>query len=119
MTWHRPIVAWSRWPSNFAMPQGFERRAAGLAPAGINPAAHSRRTAMAEQRRIVTTTPENSETPLDAVRGWVTPTRLFFVRNHFAVPALDADTWRLSIEGCVGKPRRWTWQELTELPERT
>src|SRR5258706_15236820 len=74
---------------------------------------------MAEQRKVVTATPENSETPLESVRGWVTPTRLFFVRNHFPVPELDASTWRLSVEGCVGKPRRWTLDELTDLPERT
>jgi DMSO/TMAO reductase YedYZ molybdopterin-dependent catalytic subunit len=74
---------------------------------------------MPEQRKVVTATPENSETPLESVRGWVTPTRLFFVRNHFPVPELDVSTWRLSVEGCVGKPRRWTWDELTELPEKT
>jgi DMSO/TMAO reductase YedYZ molybdopterin-dependent catalytic subunit len=74
---------------------------------------------MPEQRKVVTATPENSETPLESVRGWVTPTRLFFVRNHFAVPDMDASTWRLSVEGCVGKPRRWTLDELMDLPERT
>ena len=45
---------------------------------------------MTEQRRFVTQSPENSETPLADVHGWVTPTRLFFVRNHFDVPQLDA-----------------------------
>jgi DMSO/TMAO reductase YedYZ molybdopterin-dependent catalytic subunit len=74
---------------------------------------------MPEQRKMVTTAPENSETPLESVRGWVTPTRLFFVRNHFPVPEINLDTWRLSVAGCVGKPRQWTWEELTELPERT
>ena len=74
---------------------------------------------MAEQRRVVTAAPENSETPLDSVRSWVTPTRLFFVRNHFAVPALDVATWRLSVEGCVRQRRVWTWDELMDLPERT
>jgi hypothetical protein len=54
---------------------------------------------MAEQRRVVTAAPENSETPLDSVRSWVTPTRLFFVRNHFAVPTLDLAAWRLTVEG--------------------
>ena len=51
---------------------------------------------MPEQRRIVTAVPENSETPLENVRSWVTPTRLFFVRNHFDVPQIDLETWRLS-----------------------
>ncbi len=74
---------------------------------------------MAEQRRFVTATPENSETPLENVRGWVTPTRLFFVRNHFAVPSIDLASWRLSVEGCLDRPRSWTWDELADLPERT
>ena len=74
---------------------------------------------MADQRRVVTAMPENSETPLDSVRSWVTPTRLFFVRNHFAVPELNLATWRLSVEGCVRQRRVWTWDELMDLPERT
>jgi DMSO/TMAO reductase YedYZ molybdopterin-dependent catalytic subunit len=74
---------------------------------------------MAEQRKVVTPEPENSETPLDSVRSWVTPTRLFFVRNHFAVPPLDLGTWRLHVEGRVKQRRAWTWDELNELPERT
>jgi len=74
---------------------------------------------MAEQRKVVTAVPENSETPLESVRGWVTPTRLFFVRNHFAVPTLDLAAWRLTVEGRVRQRRAWTWEELMDLPERT
>jgi DMSO/TMAO reductase YedYZ molybdopterin-dependent catalytic subunit len=74
---------------------------------------------MPEQRRMVTETPENSETPLGGVRSWVTPNRLFFVRNHFPVPALSLDTWRLRVEGCVDQPAEWTWDELNGLPERS
>src|SRR5690349_18462309 len=74
---------------------------------------------MPEQRKIVTAAPENSETPLEEVRSWVTPNRLFFVRNHFQVPAVDAAGWRLRVEGCVGRPAEWTWDELTALPERS
>ncbi len=74
---------------------------------------------MAEQRKVVTAVPENSETPLDGVRSWITPTRLFFVRNHFAVPTLDLATWRLTVEGRVQECREWTWEELMDLPERT
>lgn len=74
---------------------------------------------MSEQRKIVTATPENSETPLERVRSWVTPNRLFFVRNHFEVPALDLETWRLPVEGCVDRPMAWSWDELSALPERT
>jgi DMSO/TMAO reductase YedYZ molybdopterin-dependent catalytic subunit len=74
---------------------------------------------MVEQRRVVTAVPENSETPLEGVRSWITPTRLFFVRNHFAVPALDLATWHLTVEGRVRNPRTWTWDELMNLPDRT
>jgi DMSO/TMAO reductase YedYZ molybdopterin-dependent catalytic subunit len=74
---------------------------------------------MAEQRKVVTAQPENSETPLESVRSWITPTRLFFVRNHFAVPSLDLASWRLNVEGRVRERRAWTWDELMALPERT
>jgi DMSO/TMAO reductase YedYZ molybdopterin-dependent catalytic subunit len=74
---------------------------------------------MSEQRKIVTAVPENSETPLDEVRSWVTPNRLFFVRNHFDVPSIKLTDWRLSVRGCVERPVEWTWEELTALPERT
>lgn len=74
---------------------------------------------MPEQRKIVTAAPENSETPLAEARSWVTPNRLFFVRNHFDVPPVDLKTWRLTVEGCVERPRAWSWDELCELPERS
>lgn len=74
---------------------------------------------MAEERRRVTVEPENSETPLQSLASWVTPTRLFFVRNHFDPPQIDVHGWRLSVEGRVSRPRHWTWAELNELPQRT
>src|SRR5438876_895068 len=74
---------------------------------------------MAEQRKMVTEATENSETPLAGVRSWVTPNRLFFVRNHFEVPAANLQTWRLRIEGCVEQPAEWTWDDLNTLPERS
>lgn len=72
-----------------------------------------------EERKIVTAYPENSETPLTSVAGWVTPNPLFFVRNHFDVPHLDRKTWRLRIEGLVERPLELTWDELTALPARS
>jgi DMSO/TMAO reductase YedYZ molybdopterin-dependent catalytic subunit len=74
---------------------------------------------MPEQRKIVTATPENSETPLDDVRSWVTPNRLFFVRNHFDMPEIRVEDWRLRVAGCVERAIEWTWDELTAMPERT
>jgi DMSO/TMAO reductase YedYZ molybdopterin-dependent catalytic subunit len=72
-----------------------------------------------ETRKVVTAFPENSETPLERLQGWVTPNRLFFVRNHFDAPAIDRATWRLRVAGGVREPRAWTWDELTALPARS
>jgi DMSO/TMAO reductase YedYZ molybdopterin-dependent catalytic subunit len=72
-----------------------------------------------ESRKMVTTSPENSETPLESIQGWVTPNRLFFVRNHFETPVIDLPSWRLRIEGCVEHPMEWTWEQLLALPQRS
>jgi DMSO/TMAO reductase YedYZ molybdopterin-dependent catalytic subunit len=74
---------------------------------------------MPEERKVVTQSPENSETPLADVHGWVTPTRLFFVRNHFDVPEIDAAKWRLAVGGCVRRPLELTGDELDQMPQRT
>jgi len=70
-------------------------------------------------RRVVTAHPENSETPLDEARGWVTPRQLFFVRNHFEVPAIDAATWELRIAGRVAREFTVDLQTLEAYPQRT
>ena len=74
---------------------------------------------MQSQRNIVTSDPENSETPLASVPTWVTPTRLFFVRNHFPVPTAARDTAELTLEGLVERPLRWTFAELAAMPQHT
>src|SRR5262249_7176018 len=35
------------------------------------------------------------------------------------VPVIDTKNWQLSIEGLVERPLRWTYDELTAIPERT
>lgn len=72
-----------------------------------------------ESRKVVTASPENSETPLESIQGWVTPNRLFFVRNHFEAPTIDLPSWRLRVEGCVRQPAEWTWEQLLALPQRS
>src|SRR5205814_1182711 len=39
--------------------------------------------------------------------------------QHSPVPEVDLDRWRLAVEGGVTRPRRWSFDELTSLPERT
>jgi DMSO/TMAO reductase YedYZ molybdopterin-dependent catalytic subunit len=73
----------------------------------------------AEERRFITNSPENSETPLESVHGWVTPNRLFFVRDHFREPAVNRGSWKLHIGGCVNSPFELTWDELNAMPQRS
>src|SRR5438874_789176 len=74
---------------------------------------------MTQSRNFITQSPENSETPLEEQLGWITPTPLFFVRNHFDVPKLDPATWRLRVDGFVEKPCEWSYQQLLDLPRRS
>jgi DMSO/TMAO reductase YedYZ molybdopterin-dependent catalytic subunit len=74
---------------------------------------------MDSHRKSITVSPENSETPLDSVASWVTPNRLFFVRNHFDVPSVDAATWELKIEGLVERPQRWSFATLRAMPQHS
>jgi DMSO/TMAO reductase YedYZ molybdopterin-dependent catalytic subunit len=56
--------------------------------------------------------PHNLEMPLAAIDGPITPNDRFFVRSHFAVPKIDAKTWKLRIEGHVETPLEFTLDEL-------
>jgi sulfite oxidase len=58
--------------------------------------------------------PLNVETPLELLgRSRVTPTELFYVRNHGAVPKTDAATYRLAIEGMVSDRLALSFDDLS------
>jgi DMSO/TMAO reductase YedYZ molybdopterin-dependent catalytic subunit len=63
--------------------------------------------------------PENLEFPFSALESFLTPNKLFYVRNHFAAPKLDAGTWRLRVEGAVEKPLELAHAEILKLPAQT
>ncbi|CAF4560226.1 unnamed protein product [Rotaria sp. Silwood1] len=74
--------------------------------------------------RLTGVHPFNAEPPLSALydSGFLTPTELWFVRNHGPVPeVLDADipTWELSIEGMVKTPFVITLDQLLKFPQVT
>jgi len=51
---------------------------------------------------------------------FITPVQRFFTRSHAAVPAVDAETWRLEVGGLVDRPVSFTLDELIRsFPERT
>ncbi len=57
--------------------------------------------------------PMNAEPPLpDLVRSWVTPVESFFIRSHGNTPEINADSYRLSVEGLVETPLTLSLVEL-------
>lgn len=49
--------------------------------------------------------PTNAEPLLpDLVKSWITPVESFFIRSHGKTPTINADAYRLTVEGLVEKP---------------
>jgi DMSO/TMAO reductase YedYZ molybdopterin-dependent catalytic subunit len=61
----------------------------------------------------------NSGMPLEALRYDVTPAGLHYLLIHFDIPATDAASWKLRIEGQVAKPRAFGLAELQRMPAKT
>lgn len=62
--------------------------------------------------------PQNLSYPLRSLQGTVTPSEMFFVRDHFRPPELSLGTWKLSIEGRVEHPYELNFSDLVELPSK-
>src|SRR5205085_8881943 len=58
--------------------------------------------------------PVNLESPFAALNSFLTPNDLFYVRNHYAMPELDARGWRLKVVGAVERPLELTYAQLRE-----
>jgi sulfite oxidase len=58
----------------------------------------------------------NAEPPLELLTDYLTPNELFFVRSHWIPRAPDARTWRLKVEGEVGKSMELSLADLKKLP---
>jgi len=63
--------------------------------------------------------PVNLETPLDRVDSYLTPTGLFYVRCHFAPPALNSDSYRLKVDGAVRNPISLSYRDLRNMASVT
>ncbi len=69
------------------------------------------------ERRVLVAQPENSETPPSELRSWVTPSRLFFVRNHFDTPVIERDDWRMRASGQVERELELDWAAIERVDE--
>ena len=58
------------------------------------------------------------ETPRDNLSDYITPSKLFYVRNHFPIPKIDKQKWRLRVEGEVENPFEINFDELSKLQSR-
>ncbi|MFM9963007.1 MAG: molybdopterin-dependent oxidoreductase [Planctomycetaceae bacterium] len=67
-----------------------------------------------EERLLVhSKAPRNAEPALpDLVRSWVTPVESFFIRSHGNTPEINANSYRLSVEGMVETPLTLSLAEL-------
>src|SRR5438874_12653384 len=63
--------------------------------------------------------PLNLEMPFEKLDSFITPTKSFYVRTHFPIPAIDRDEWRLHVEGEVEKPFAINYDELLKLKSVT
>lgn len=70
----------------------------------------------ARMRIVRMAQPRNLETPADGLEPWQTPTGLHYVRNHFAVPTVDPQAYRLTVAGLVERPLSLALKELLDLP---
>ena len=62
---------------------------------------------------------KSMEARLENMQGLVTPSRYFFVRNNSVSLDLDADSWRLTVEGdSVSTPLELTYNDIRSLPAR-
>ena len=62
--------------------------------------------------------PFNAVTPLNLLRGgYVTPSELFYVRNHGSLPAVDPATYRPTVSDLVERPLELSPERLkSEFP---
>jgi DMSO/TMAO reductase YedYZ molybdopterin-dependent catalytic subunit len=63
--------------------------------------------------------PLNLEMPFTTLDQFITPTKSFYVRTHFTIPAIDRDAWWLHVEGEVKNPFAINYEELLKLESRT
>lgn len=61
----------------------------------------------------------NHGMPLELLREPLTPVGAHYLLIHFDIPAVDAESWRLSLEGLVESPLELTLDDLRTRPART
>ena len=63
--------------------------------------------------------PLNLEMPFETLDAFITPTKSFYVRTHFPIPAIDRDAWWLHVEGEVENPFAINYEQLLQFDSVT
>ena len=69
-------------------------------------------TKLRDGRIVRSESPLNLEMPFSTLDSFITPTKSFYVRTHFPVPAIDRDAWWLHVEGEVEKAFAINYEQL-------
>ena len=72
-------------------------------------------TKLGDGRIVRSESPLNLEMPFSTLDSFITPTKSFYVRTHFPIPAIDRNAWWLHIEGEVEKPFAIDYEQLLTL----
>jgi DMSO/TMAO reductase YedYZ molybdopterin-dependent catalytic subunit len=72
---------------------------------------------MERKMRVMTEKPLNAETPVEALRSWITANSVFFNRNQGGIPAepISLEEWKLFIDGEVENPLQLTMDQLLRM----
>jgi DMSO/TMAO reductase YedYZ molybdopterin-dependent catalytic subunit len=76
-------------------------------------------TKLRDGRIVRSESPLNLEMPFSTVDSFITPTKSFYVRTHFPIPAIDRDAWWLHVEGEVEKAFAINYEHLMTLESVT
>src|SRR5881396_1489010 len=76
-------------------------------------------TQLRDGRIVRSEDPLNLEMPFSSLDQFITPTKSFYVRTHFPIPAIDKDEWWLHVKGEVEKPFEINYEELLKLESVT
>ena len=76
-------------------------------------------TKLRDGRIVRSENPLNLEMPFSDVDSFVTPSKSFYVRMHFPIPAIDRNAWWLQVEGEVEKPFAINYAQLMMLKSVT
>jgi DMSO/TMAO reductase YedYZ molybdopterin-dependent catalytic subunit len=61
----------------------------------------------------------NRGMPLEGLRYSVTPTGMHYLLTHYDIPYVNANDWRLRLDGLVNTPKSLTLDEIRERPQVT